>query len=79
MNSINYVSVNGSDYVRIQTLAEALGVCTASLYAWRRAGYIEFCWPLGRALTFVPREIAERLLRLRITNAMGAFVNTMEA
>jgi predicted site-specific integrase-resolvase len=77
MNGIKYVTVDGNEYVRLQTLAEALGICTASLYGWRKAGHIDFCWPLGRALTFVSRETAERLLRLRITDSMGAFAQSV--
>ena len=48
MRGINYVTVDGNEYVRLQTLAEALGICTASLYGWRKAGALDFCWPLGR-------------------------------
>lgn len=76
---MQYVTINGSDYVHIQTLAEALNVSTATIYNWRRAGHIDFCWPLGRVMTFVTRETAERLMRLRITTAMGAFARGMEA
>jgi hypothetical protein len=73
MKGITYVTVDGNEYVRLQTLAEALGICTASLYSWRKAGHIDFCWPIGRALTFVSRETAEELMRLKRTDAMGAF------
>ena len=76
---MNYVTVNGADYVQVQTLAEALNVCTATVYNWKRAGLLDFVWPLGRALTFVPRETAERLFRLKITAAMEVFARTMEA
>lgn len=76
---MEYVTINGKDYVKIQSLAEALNVCTASIYNWRRSGNVDFAWPLGRALTFVTRETAERLLRLKITAAMGAFLKTIEA
>ncbi len=76
---MQFISIDGKDYIQIQTLAQALGVCTASVYNWRRAGHVDFCWPLGRALTFVSRETAERLMRLKITDAMGAFVKNMEA
>ncbi len=77
MEGIKYVTVEGNEYVRLQTLAEALGVCTASLYGWRKAGYIILCKPLGPALTFVDRETADRLLRLKITLTMGAFTEGM--
>jgi len=72
------VTVNGADYIRIQTLAEALGVCTATVYNWKRAGHIDFVWPLGKALTFVSSETAERLFRLKVTATMGAFARSME-
>jgi hypothetical protein len=75
---MQYVTINGSDYIHIQALAVSLNVSTATIYNWRRAGYIDFCWPLGRVMTFVTRETSERLLRLRITDAMGAFVKSME-
>jgi hypothetical protein len=74
-----YVTIKGIDYVHIQTLAEALNVCTATVYNWRKAGHIQFEWPLGKAMTFVTRETAERLFRLRITDEMGAFVRRMQA
>ena len=77
MKGINYVTVDGKEYVRLKSLAEALGICTASLYGWRKAGALDFCWPLGKALTFVDRETAERLLRLRITDSMGAFAQSV--
>jgi hypothetical protein len=75
---MQYVTVNGQDCIQIQDLAHALGVCTASVYNWRKAGHLSFCWPLGRALTFVSREAAERLMRLKITDEMGSFVKNME-
>lgn len=75
---MQYVTIKGTDYVHIQTLAEGLNVSTATLYNWRRAGHIDFCWPLGRVMTFVSREVAERLMRSRITDAMGAFLKAME-
>jgi hypothetical protein len=75
---MQYVTIDGQDFVQIQTLAQALGVCTASIYNWRRAGYVDFVWPLGRALTFVSREAAERLMPLKITAEMGAFMKTMD-
>ena len=76
---MDYITVNGAEYIQMQTLAEALGVCTATVYNWKRAGQLEFVWPLGKALTFVSRETAERLMRLKITDAMGAFLKNMEA
>jgi predicted site-specific integrase-resolvase len=76
---MGYITVNGTDYVQVQTLAEALGVCTATLYNWKKAGHFDFEWPLGKALTFVSRQTAERLMRLKITSAMGAFARSMEA
>jgi hypothetical protein len=76
--SMEYVTVNGVDYVHIQTLAEALNVCTATLYNWRRAGHITFEWPLGRVMSFVRRDTATRLMRLRVTEAMGSFARSME-
>jgi hypothetical protein len=76
---MKYVTINGQDFIQIQDLAQALGVCTASVYNWRRAGHVDFCWPLGRALTFVSREAAERLMRLKITAEMGAFMKNMAA
>jgi len=79
MQYIEYVTVSGKDYVQIQTLAEAMGVCSATLYNHRKAGLIAFCYPLGKVLSFVTRETAERLMRLRITAAMGAFARNMEA
>jgi len=75
---MEFITVNGADYIKIQTLAQALNVCTATVYNWHKAGHLKFVWPLGRALTFVSRETAERLMRLNITDAMGAFMNTME-
>lgn len=75
---MQYVTIDGKDFVQIQTLAQALGVCTASVYNWRRAGHVDFVWPLGRALTFVSREAAERLMKLKITAGMKAFVRNME-
>jgi predicted site-specific integrase-resolvase len=75
---MQYIKINEIDYVHIQTLAEALNVSTATIYNWRRAGHIDFCWPLGRVMSFVTRETAERLMRLKITDAMGAFVKSME-
>jgi hypothetical protein len=76
---MKFITIDGQDYIQIQALAQALGVCTASVYNWRRAGLIGFCWPLGRALTFVDREAAERLMRLKITAEMGAFMKAMES
>jgi predicted site-specific integrase-resolvase len=76
---MNFVTINGKDFVQIQTLAEALGVCTATVYNWQRAGHLAFSRPLGKALTFVSRESAERLMRLKITAEMGAFLKGMEA
>jgi predicted site-specific integrase-resolvase len=76
---MQYVTVNGKDYVHIQTLAEALNVSTATIYNWRRAGHIDFCWPLGRVMTFVTRETAEKLRRLSIVSAVGAFVRSERA
>ncbi|MGA2937692.1 MAG: hypothetical protein ABSF52_11410 [Syntrophobacteraceae bacterium] len=76
---MNFITIDGQDFVQIQTLAQALGVCTASIYNWRRAGHVDFVWPLGRALTFVSRETAERLIRLKITSEMGAFLKHIEA
>jgi predicted site-specific integrase-resolvase len=75
---MRYVTIDGTDYIHIQALASNLKVSTATIYNWRRAGHIDFCWPLGRVMTFVDRQTAERLLRLRITDAMGAFVKSME-
>ena len=48
MRGINYVTVDGNEYVRLQTLAEALGICTASLYGWRKAGALISAGPWGR-------------------------------
>ena len=76
---MDYITVNGAEYIQVQTLAEALGVCTATVYNWKRAGQLDFARPLGKALTFVSRETAERLMRLKITDAMGAFLKNMEA
>ena len=73
---MQYVTVNGNHYVHIQTLAEALNVSTATIYNWRRAGHINFCWPLGRVMTFVDRETAEKLRQLSIVSAVGAFVRS---
>lgn len=73
---MDYVIVNGSEYIQVHSLAEALNVCPATIYNWRRAGHFDFEWPLGKAMTFVTRETAEHLLRLRITAAMGAFVRS---
>jgi hypothetical protein len=77
-HEVNYVRVNGTDYVQVQSLAEALGVCTATLYNWQKAGHISFERPLGRALTFVSRTTAERLFRLKITSEMDAFIKSTE-
>lgn len=76
---MNFITVNGTDYIQVQALAEALGVCTATLYNWKRAGAFDFEWPLGKVLTFVSRQTAEQLFRLKITDAMGAFLKTIEA
>ena len=76
---MQYVTVNGTDFIQVQTLAESLGVCTATIYNWKRSGAFDFEWPLGKALTFVSRQTAERLMRLKITDAMGAFLKNMEA
>jgi len=76
---MQYVTINGTDYLHIQSLAEALNVSTATIYNWRRAGHIEFEWPLGRVMSFVRRETAERLFRLKITDAMGAFMRDIQA
>ena len=73
------VVVNGREYIKIQSLATALNVCTGTVYNWRKAGTIEFCWPLGKSLTFVTRETADRLMRLRITEQMGAFIMEMKS
>lgn len=75
---MHYVTINGTDYLHIQSLAEALNVSTATIYNWRRAGHFEFEWPLGRVMSFVSRETAERLFRLKITAEMGAFARDME-
>ena len=75
---MEYVTVNGIDYVHIQTLAEALNVCTGTLYNWRRAGHIEFELPLGRVMSFVRRDTAVKLMRLRLTEEMGAFARNMK-
>jgi hypothetical protein len=75
---MEFITVNGSDYIKIQTFAQALNVCTATIYNWHKAGHLKFVWPLGRALTFISRETAEHLMRLKITNDMGAFMKTME-
>ncbi len=76
---MEFITVNGADYIKIQTLAQALNVCTATIYNWHKGGHLNFVWPLGKALTFVSRETAERLMRLKITDAMGAFVKNMAA
>jgi len=76
---MEFITVNGTDYIKIQTLAQALNVCTATVYNWHKAGHLTFVWPLGQALTFVSRETAERLMRLKITAEMGAFMKTMES
>lgn len=76
---MEYVTVNGSDYLQVQTLAEALNVCTATIYNWHKSGHLTFVWPLGKALTFVSRETAEKLFRLKVTATMGAFAKSIEA
>lgn len=76
---MQYVTIKGMDYARIHTLAHSLGICTATVYKWRREGHLDFCWPLGRVMTFVDRETAERLIGLKITDAMGAFLESIEA
>lgn len=76
---MQYVTVNGIDYLHIQSLAEALNVSSATIYNWHRAGHLQFEWPLGRVMTFVSRETAERFIRLRITDAMGACLKSKEA
>ncbi len=78
MKQIQYITVEGIDYVHIQSLAEALGVSTATVYNYRRAGQIEFSWPLGKVMTYVTREEAEKIFRQKVTDAMGAFARTME-
>jgi len=75
---MQYITINGTDYLHIQSLAEALSISTATLYNWRRAGHLQFEWPLGRVMSFVTRQTAERLMRLKITAAMGAFAKSME-
>lgn len=75
---MEYVRIRGKDYISIQAFAEALGVSTASIYNWRKAGHLSFAWPLGRVMTFVDRPTAEKLLRLRITDAMGAFLRSID-
>jgi predicted site-specific integrase-resolvase len=75
---MSYVTIDGKDYVHIDMACESLNVCRATFYNWRRAGHIEFAYPLGRALTFLSRETIETLMRLKITAAMGAFVKDME-
>jgi hypothetical protein len=72
---MNYVTIAGRDYLLLQTFAQAINRTTATLYNYRRAGIVEFCYPLGKALTFVSRETVERFLRLRITEAIGAFAD----
>ena len=74
---MEFITVNGTDYIKIQTLAQALNVCTATVYNWHKAGHLNFVWPLGRALTFVSRETAEKMLRLKITAEMEAFLKSM--
>ena len=74
---MQFIRINGTDYIHIQSFAEAMNVSTATLYNWRKAGHLQFEWPLGRAMTFVDRGTAERLMRFRITDAMGAFVKCM--
>lgn len=76
---MEYVTFRGKDYVHIQALAVAIGVSTATIYNWHRARHIDFCWPLGRVMTFVDRETAERLMRLKITQEMGAFIKSENA
>ncbi len=73
---MQYITINGIDYVHIQTLAEGLNISTATLYNWRKAGHIDFCWPLGKVMTFVNRATAQRLMRLKITDAMGEFARS---
>ena len=75
---MEYITFKGQEYIHIQAFAEAIGVSTASVYNWRKAGHLSFAWPLGRAMTFVDRQTAERFIRLKITHAMGAFVKDME-
>lgn len=75
---MEYITFQGKDYIHIQALAVALGVSTTTLYNWHRAGHLTFCWPLGRAMTFVNRETAERLMRLKITSDMGAFIKNVK-
>ena len=71
---MEYVTFRGRDYARIPAVARAVGKSEATLYNWRKAGFIEIEWPLGPAMAFVSRETVERLLRLKITAEMGAFV-----
>jgi hypothetical protein len=75
---MGYITIDGTDYLHIQSLAEALNVSTATVYKWRRQGLLQLEWPLGRVMSFVCRETVERLFRLRITDRMGAFVKSME-
>lgn len=76
---MRYVTIDGKDYAHIDMACESLNICRATMYNYRRAGLIELEWPLGKALTFVTRETVEKLMRLKITDAMGAFLKGMEA
>lgn len=71
---MDYMTYRGIDYLHLDSTARALGVTTTTIRNWQRAGHINFERPLGPALTFVKRETVERLLKLRITAAMGAFI-----
>lgn len=72
---MDYVTFQGIDYLHIQPAAKALGVSTVTVRNWEKAGHINLCRPLGPVLVFVTRDTFERLMSLRITAAMGAFIN----
>jgi len=75
---MEFMKYRGNEYVHLQTLADSLGVCTATVRNWEKAGHLTFAKPLGPTLTFVTRETAERLMRLRLTEAMKEFARNME-
>ena len=76
---MDYVTYRGTDYLHIQSLAEAVGVSTATVRNWEKAGHLTFERPLGPVMTFVTRQTVERLMQLKITAAMGAFIRTKES
>ncbi len=77
---MEFITVNGSDYVQNSNTGPGLKRLHGyGLQLAQMQDTCDFVWPLGKALTFVNRETAERLMRLKITAEMGAFLKNIEA